>query len=590
MNKNQSAYSDEAASAVEFDDFSLAEFSADGSNADAEKESSAGYRILAVLFFLLAAGGLFIGMLSKWVSFFTPIMTGGTNIEILNLSHLGYVITLFKDAFFPYGTFTFEFITQTFEMSTSAGVAVIAELLLGALTVIAAVLSLILMIVSLASGKAAKKCAVASGVVTLIAYGGTFAFAFYALSLELTIANIMDSVVADTYNVFRAELFDVCTGIIAGAVLLLLVIAALARGKGYGLYNILLFLLALGAGLALVYPCSVLILYVSIAFDFETGIFFGISLLALVILVAFNIFVCMIRLGAKKGKKEDGVKIGPFVFDLVRFALQAVAAVLTSIAFIKEFEDYSLVEGMQLVPSILLWCATGVAFLASLIAVILKTVKKRKSAQEETAETPVSAEDAEAVPVVTDAYTDRDDFSSEKTPYGFADKTQSDYEEPVTTAYVAEEAHYSPVSERSAPEPTEFERRMEAIARNASIADAPAPSPAAPVYTAPAAMAPQMRSVPQPQPQPQSSFYADPSQYTYDAFIASLTPQEKNEFGDVFIANKFGTQSYLPQYVIGGNNREFFSKVFIYLGRYRTYVSAGLLDKIYVYVSKGLSQ
>ena len=77
-----------------------------------------------------------------------------------------------------------------------------------------------------------------------------------------------------------------------------------------------------------------------------------------------------------------------------------------------------------------------------------------------------------------------------------------------------------------------------------------------------------------------------PSQYTYDPFINTLTPAEKNEFGDIFIANKYGVHNYLPPYVIGGDNSEFFRKVFIFLGRFRKDISRNLLDKLYVYVSQ----
>ena len=65
-----------------------------------------------------------------------------------------------------------------------------------------------------------------------------------------------------------------------------------------------------------------------------------------------------------------------------------------------------------------------------------------------------------------------------------------------------------------------------------------------------------------------------------------LTPQEKNEFGDLFIANRFGDLAYLPAYVIGGDNREFFRRVFIYLGKFRSHISPELLGKLYQYVSK----
>ena len=128
---------------------------------------------------------------------------------------------------------------------------------------------------------------------------------------------------------------------------------------------------------------------------------------------------------------------------------------------------------------------------------------------------------------------------------------------------------------------SEFERSMAALAMGmepepATAAAAYQPAPA-PVYAQP---------VPAPAPAPAPVANYDASQYTYDSFINSLTPQEKNEFGDLFIANKYGDLAYLPAYVIGGDNREFFSKVFIYFGRYRSHISSALLDKLYAYVSR----
>lgn len=83
-----------------------------------------------------------------------------------------------------------------------------------------------------------------------------------------------------------------------------------------------------------------------------------------------------------------------------------------------------------------------------------------------------------------------------------------------------------------------------------------------------------------------NSYVFGGAQYTYDPFINTLTPMEKNEFGDVFIANLYGIHSYLPTYVIGGDNTEFFQTIFIHLGRFRGNISQELMEKIYSYVSK----
>ena len=68
-----------------------------------------------------------------------------------------------------------------------------------------------------------------------------------------------------------------------------------------------------------------------------------------------------------------------------------------------------------------------------------------------------------------------------------------------------------------------------------------------------------------------------------DAFISSLTPAERDEFDRLFISRIHGENKRLPAYRIGGDNREFFAKVFVFMGRYRNVISDGLLEKIYSY-------
>lgn len=66
-----------------------------------------------------------------------------------------------------------------------------------------------------------------------------------------------------------------------------------------------------------------------------------------------------------------------------------------------------------------------------------------------------------------------------------------------------------------------------------------------------------------------------------DEFIKKLTNDEKIEFSRLFIEKKNGYIPNIPEYCIGGDNRKFFSAVFIYLGRLRGYLSDGLLNKMY---------
>jgi hypothetical protein len=101
---------------------------------------------------------------------------------------------------------------------------------------------------------------------------------------------------------------------------------------------------------------------------------------------------------------------------------------------------------------------------------------------------------------------------------------------------------------------------------------------------------PQPQYRPQPQPQPQ---YYQPEEPTYenvymptykgpvDSFIKKLNNNERIEFSKLFIDKSAGEIADIPEYIVGGDNKEFFSNVFIYLGRVRSLVSDGLLNKMY---------
>ena len=66
-----------------------------------------------------------------------------------------------------------------------------------------------------------------------------------------------------------------------------------------------------------------------------------------------------------------------------------------------------------------------------------------------------------------------------------------------------------------------------------------------------------------------------------DEFMNKLNNEEKIEFAMTFIERNKGDIGNVPEYVIGGNNKKFFSAVFIYLGRIRGLISDSLLNKMY---------
>ena len=73
---------------------------------------------------------------------------------------------------------------------------------------------------------------------------------------------------------------------------------------------------------------------------------------------------------------------------------------------------------------------------------------------------------------------------------------------------------------------------------------------------------------------------------SFDPFIATLDTAERNEFTELFILKFKGTMPELPDYEVGGDNKEFFRKIFIYLGQYRDRMSQNLLAKMYQFSMK----
>jgi hypothetical protein len=73
---------------------------------------------------------------------------------------------------------------------------------------------------------------------------------------------------------------------------------------------------------------------------------------------------------------------------------------------------------------------------------------------------------------------------------------------------------------------------------------------------------------------------------SFDPFIAILDAEERNQFTELFILKYKGVMPEIPDYEVGGDNKEFFRKIFIYLGQYRDRIPSGLLAKIYQFSLK----
>lgn len=180
-----------------------------------------------------------------------------------------------------------------------------------------------------------------------------------------------------------------------------------------------------------------------------------------------------------------------------------------------------------MMESLLLWAAiaTGVALVHLLIEIIVLSARKPKKAKAVKEAKPVEV----AEPV------------QEEIPMDI----------PVQEEVVEEE-----IVEEEAVEEVEEEVEQLPIY-------VPAPAPA-PVAVAPA---------------PAVNDYYDSK--AFDAFISTLSAEERNQFTELFILKYKGEMAGVPDYNVGGDNKEFFQKIFINLGSLRERLSDDLLEKLY---------
>lgn len=516
------------------------------------KSSAVGAKILSLIVLLLAVGGLFLGMLGQFLGGFSSVTLGHLEVDTLSGSFMGNIIAMFKDLS-ANGL-------GAFSAAREYGGIYAAEYFLHYILLIAIAITLITTIVALCSSRSAKRCAYGAAYITFLAYGALSACCFYQNSLWISV-EVMNG---GTFSFL--ELFDLPALLISGAIAIILCLLAISKAKGNGFLHALLLLFSAGTAFVFFYPAMYLpigegvstnsgfLFWVATTGGEGLGLWMKIFVVATGILVALNLLLSALRISAKKAAW----------FDLVRYILQLISVI--ALTFIYLFNP--LQEGLafgdiapNLFASISFIILLAAPFAALAVAVILTVWSLNKK----------SAKPAKPTIAPENVYS----------------------ETMITTGAPR------PIIVTSAPEApapmSEFEKSMEALAKGitpqqtAPMAAAPAPAPAAhapqPTYRAeyrPKAAQPAAQPA---QPSGQSSSF-ESQQYTYDPFINSLTPLQKNEFGDLFIAGKYGKLPYLPTYVIGGDNTEFFRKVFIYLGKYRNYVSADLLDKLCAYVAK----
>ena len=97
---------------------------------------------------------------------------------------------------------------------------------------------------------------------------------------------------------------------------------------------------------------------------------------------------------------------------------------------------------------------------------------------------------------------------------------------------------------------------------------------------------PTVASEPASVPEVKTAGYDFYNSKSFDPFIALLNNTERNQFTELFILKYQGPMPELPDYQVGGDNKEFFRKLFIYLGQYRDRIPDSLLAKMYQFAIK----
>ena len=191
-----------------------------------------------------------------------------------------------------------------------------------------------------------------------------------------------------------------------------------------------------------------------------------------------------------------------------------------------------------MMQELLLWAAiaAGVALLHLLIEIVVLSARKPKKAKAK-AKTPAKKVVKETKPVEVI------EPVQEEIPM----------EIPVEEPVVEEE----PVEEVAEEETEEVEQLPIYIP-----APVPAPAPVA-----------------QPAPVAATNDYYDSK--AFDPFISTLSTEERSQFTELFILKYKGEMAGVPEYSVGGDNKEFFQKLFINLGTLRERLPDELLEKLY---------
>ena len=440
-------------------------------------------------------------------------------------------------------------------------------------------LNIIFMLVAVFSGKKAPAMVRAISFMDMLLFGG---YAILTLFLSALWAEKL--------------VYDIVVVSCAGAGVLFF--AAYTIGKRKGKVTLPLVLLLLTLAFVGLYVCAIfkydlraqLLAWYNVD-DVIAGAFtWGKALMYVVrgvtVLYALAILISVIRLSSKKG----------YGFDIFRYCLHLVLALIIlypcffDMPFTKSFNEKEAFADLK-------WfavAAAGVALIQTVICIIAKKVIKAKEAAYLDEEDDEETEEAEE----TQAEEADDGKAAESTTEAVAEEKVAP-EEAVPAQTPAAAWITSAQVNEAAPAPAEIEEEEQLVIPNFSsfrddgeeLEETPAPTiiPVASAAntndTARTTATPYANAAATPAPSATAS-YDYYNTRSFDPFIASLNEKEREQFTDLFILKYQGVMKNLPDYVVGGDNDEFFRKVFIYLGQYRERIPDNLLAKMYKFCIK----
>lgn len=487
-----------------------------------EKKKNVGYRILAAILAIAPIVCLCLLPLNLIVSTTSGYAVYGEG------TLLKAFIALFKKDLGGFYEGAIESTLFGLPMLSGAGVVgKIMSLILYALPA-AMIVTLVLAIIAVFSGKAAP------GLAKAIAFINFWVYLGYALSV-LTVS---------MYYLQLKSAFDILAIAIAGVSFLVYLIAAFIKLKNRTWMPLLLFVLSVG--FAVVYILGVSAEPLTELFKTEgTSFISGLTkgelykyiIAALLIFSVLVAVVSTIRLATKKG----------YIFDLVRYIVNFIVAV--GVIYLAFTED--ALKPMRLYAGI----AAAVALVQIILVIVVLTVRSKKK---KAALAPEETEDEVTEAEITEETAVKEEAAATET----AEETE--------TGVYAEAVRYE-----GYPKAEENLQEAEPIDKDA--ADAPQKNPY--VFHTPEEEAEAAK-----ENAPAGAATADYDFYnsrSFDPFIASLNSTEREQFTEIFILKYKGETKNLPDYEVGGDNKEFFRKVFIYLGQYRDRIPDSLLAKMY---------